>query len=46
MKLKAEKEIDYDVHTLELQKYRYAGQGDDVSVDELEAESDLVTVDM
>lgn len=46
MKSKAKKEIDYDVHILELQKYRYAGQGDDVSTDELEVESDLVTEDM
>ena len=40
MKSKAEKEIDYDVHILELQKYRYADQGDDVSADELEVESE------
>lgn len=46
MKSKAEKEIDYDVHILELQKYRYADQGDDVSADELEVESDPVTEDM
>ena len=46
MKSKAEKEIDYDEHILELQKYRYADQGDDVSADELEVESDPVTEDM
>ena len=46
MKLKVEKKIDYDVHILKLQKYRYANQGDDVSADELEVESDPVTEDM